>query len=352
MNVTATNKKLRDLLLGIRDQTLIPRPEFQRRLVWTNRDKSKFLDTVLSGLPFPEIYIASREIDVDSGVGTELLVDGQQRITTLYQYFNGSDELKLNKDIRPYSQLSTEEKTRFLEYDVVVRYIGPKSVSEIRDIFERINATSYSLNAMEIHNSRYAGEFKNFGEFIAQNAFFDRNRIFSANEIRRMGDVRFALSFIITMMSTYFNRDDELDSFLATYNDTFEQRSELEKEIDETIALLDKCGMGPNRQIAKQSNLFTVLVELHRAMFKENLRLEADEVDERLDSFFRELASRDQLNETQVPRIDLEDYFKAGLQATNDRSSRIRRGQIVAQVIRGTYLESGPTPIGAQTQDV
>jgi hypothetical protein len=28
MNITATNKKLRDLLVGIRDQTLIPRPAF------------------------------------------------------------------------------------------------------------------------------------------------------------------------------------------------------------------------------------------------------------------------------------------------------------------------------------
>src|ERR1039457_4032453 len=86
-STTATNKKLRILLTDIRDGKLIPRPEFQRRLVWTNKDKVKFLETVLEGYPFPEIYIAAGSIDPETGEGTEMLVDGQQRITTLFQYF-------------------------------------------------------------------------------------------------------------------------------------------------------------------------------------------------------------------------------------------------------------------------
>jgi hypothetical protein len=298
---------------------------------------------VLNGYPFPEIYIAAGDVNVDTGEGTELLVDGQQRLTTLFQFFNGSADLKLGRGVRPYQQLSDEEKTRFLEYDVVVRYIGPTTVTEIREIFERINATAYSLNAMEIHNARYAGEFKQFGEQVAQHPFFDYHRIFSANEIRRMGDVRFALSLVITMMSTYFNRDEELQPFLETYNDSFDQKSDVEKEVNETIALLNKCGMGPRRQIAKQSNLFTVLVELHRALFKDAVPLDPNLTDERLDMFFEELEDREIRDATLVPKSDLDDYFKAALQATNDRSSRIRRGAIVAKVIRGDYLPSAVT---------
>jgi hypothetical protein len=78
MKTTASNRKLRTLITGIRDKTLIPRPEFQRRLVWTNRDKIRFLETVLGGYPFPEIYIAAGDVDLDTGQGTEMLVDGQQ----------------------------------------------------------------------------------------------------------------------------------------------------------------------------------------------------------------------------------------------------------------------------------
>lgn len=337
MNITATNKKLRDLLKGIRDCTLIPRPEFQRRLVWTDRDKRKFLDTVLNGFPFPEIYIAAGDVDLATGEGTELLVDGQQRLTTLYQYFNGSRDLKLGQEIVPYGSLSNEQKQSFLEYDVVVRYIGPMSMDEIRNVFERINATAYALNAMEIHNARYAGEFKQFGEFVAGNPFFERHRIFSANELRRMDDVRFVLTLVITIMSTYFNRDEELETFLGNYNDEFAEHEEINREIDRVLAFVERCGFDPESRIWKRSNLFTVLVELHRALSKDRMGLDSTLVAVRLDRFFTEVEERERSQELSVPISDLEDYYKAALQATNDRGSRIRRGDIISRVIRGEY---------------
>src|SRR3712207_5743041 len=114
MKTSATNRKIRSLIVSIRDETLIPRPDFQRRLVWTNKDKTRFLDTVLRNFPFPEIYVAAGAVDVDTGQGTELLVDGQQRITTLYQYFTGADTLRLGRDVKPYTELTPEEKARFL----------------------------------------------------------------------------------------------------------------------------------------------------------------------------------------------------------------------------------------------
>ena len=90
MKTSATNRKIRVLLTAIRDGSLIPQPEFQRRLVWSNRHKRNFLTTVLEGLPFPEIYVAAGQVDPQTGEGKELLVDWQQRITTLHQYFLGS----------------------------------------------------------------------------------------------------------------------------------------------------------------------------------------------------------------------------------------------------------------------
>ena len=46
MKTTATNRKVRELLTQLREGILIPRPDFQRRLVWNNKDKSAFLGTV------------------------------------------------------------------------------------------------------------------------------------------------------------------------------------------------------------------------------------------------------------------------------------------------------------------
>jgi hypothetical protein len=220
MKTTATNKRLRELLTAIGDGSLVPRPEFQRRLVWAMRHKNAFISTVLEGYPFPEIYMAAGEVDLSTGRGTLMLVDGQQRLTTLYDYFHGSAELRLSNEVVAYETLNDQAKLDFLEYEVVVRDLGKMPIEEIKEVFRRINSTSYSLNAMEIDNARYDGEFKRLAEDLSQLDFFDEHKLFSANEIRRMMDVRFVLSLMVTMLSTYFNRDEEISNYqeLCTKN--------------------------------------------------------------------------------------------------------------------------------------
>jgi uncharacterized protein with ParB-like and HNH nuclease domain len=77
MDTTATNRKIRELLTAVQSGTLKINPVFQRRLVWKNKDKCSFIQTVLDGYPFPEIFVATGEIDLETGEGAELLVDGQ-----------------------------------------------------------------------------------------------------------------------------------------------------------------------------------------------------------------------------------------------------------------------------------
>ena len=115
MKTSASNKKVRELVQMVRGGSLIPRPEFQRRLVWTNLDKARLIDTVLKGYPFPEIYVANGDLNIETGEGTQLLVDGQQRVTTLVEYFEGNPRLSL-KGNTPYSDLEDNEKRRFLDY--------------------------------------------------------------------------------------------------------------------------------------------------------------------------------------------------------------------------------------------
>ena len=93
MKTTPTSRKIGDLLTDMREKTLIPNPEFQRRLVWSNKHKNAFIKTVLGGYPFPEIYIAAGKVDLDTGKRTVMLVDGQQRLGTLRQYNEGSEDL-------------------------------------------------------------------------------------------------------------------------------------------------------------------------------------------------------------------------------------------------------------------
>ena len=93
MKTAATNKKVRELIQSVREGKLLPRAEFQRRLVWSRDDKNHFVDTILRGYPFPEIYLADGEVDLNTGTGTQLLVDGLQRVSTIIQYFEGDSIL-------------------------------------------------------------------------------------------------------------------------------------------------------------------------------------------------------------------------------------------------------------------
>lgn len=333
MRTTATNRKVRELLTSLREERLIPRPDFQRRLVWSNKDKSAFLETVLMSYPFPEVYVAAGNVNLETGEGTELLVDGQQRLTTLFQYFTGSPDLVLSGDVKPYAELPRERKEAFLQYDVVVRDLGNAELDTIRSVFQRINATRYALNAMEIHNSRYEGAFKHFAEDFAQRAFFDNHRIFSASEVRRMQDTRFVVVLAATILSTYFNRDEEVEEYLQRHNDEFPMKEDVERDLDAILEFTDAMRLPATSRIWKKADLFTVLVELHRAIFKLQLTLDPGTVAEALKAFYLQVDTPDR-------RADINSvpgrYYKAALQATNDRSSRVSRGEIIAGLLAGT----------------
>lgn len=330
MKTTATNRKVRELLTALRDKKLIPNPDFQRRLVWNNKDKCAFLETVLSNYPFPEIYIAAGEVNVETGEGTEMLVDGQQRVTTLSQYFQASPDLILQKGLRPYADLSKEEKEAFLQYDVVVRDLGAVPMETIKAVFQKINATRYSLNAMEIQNSRYEGEFKAFGEELAQRPFFEAHRIFSAAEIRRMEDVRFALSVGATALGTYFYRDTELEEYLRRYNDEFPSRSDLTKELDSVLHFIETMDLPDTSRIWKKADLFTAIVEIHAALYKRNLKLDPRTTASAIQAFYATVDDPAQRAQQDSPAAR---YYAASVHATSDRSTRARRAEHFQEVL-------------------
>ena len=164
MNIVTSSKRIHEIIKDVQDGSLVPKPAFQRRKVWSQKDKARLIDTILLGYPFPEIYFCNGEIDTATGKGTTMIVDGQQRVSTIVEYFSDSSDFKLPPDLPPYKDLTDSQKRAFLEYPVVVRNLGDTPLKEIVEIFRRINITSYNLNAMEINNAIYDGPLKTFAE--------------------------------------------------------------------------------------------------------------------------------------------------------------------------------------------
>lgn len=332
MDTSASNRRLRVLLTSIGNKTLIPQPDFQRRLVWTNKDKIEFIKTVLEGYPFPEIYIAAGKVDPKTGEGSEVLVDGQQRITTLYQYFKGSPDIKLGNNLPAYIDLDEKKQIDFLEYSVVVRDMGNMPIEHIKEVFKRINSTSYGLNAMELHNSRFGGELKQFAEEVSKADIFERNRLFTSTDIKRMNDVKYCLGLIITIMTTYFNRDKELEQYLEKYNEEFQEKDRLSEEVSKVLEFIDRLNFESSSRAFKKADFYTLFVEIHRAIIKNGLSIDVSILRDRLDNFYDRIdrASAGDL----VGDIDAQEYYNSALQASNDRGSRITRSKYIYELIQ------------------
>lgn len=327
MKTAASNKKVRELISLVKDGKITPRPEFQRRLVWSAQDKNFFLDSVISGYPFPEIYVADGDVNLDTGEGTQLLVDGLQRVTTLVQYFAGDADLKL-LTVPSYKDLTEDQKREFLQYDVAVRDLGAIPRDKIVEVFRRINSTKYSLEDIEINNAVYSGAIKTFAQNFADYPIFSENRIFSSLDYKRMGDLRFALSIIATMMMGYFNRDDELEAVLQANNDVFMTQQDISKRIDRVVAFIEECGFPPKSRVWRKADFFTLFIELD-SLFEARNDLEPRIVEEQLSSFYNTVDDQ-RLDQSVAGGI----YYKAAIQASNDRLNRIRRGVIIESKLK------------------
>ena len=59
------------------------KPELQRKYVWSKLEASRFIDSILLGLPVPSVFFAKEKNE------TKLIVDGYQRIMTVHDYIKG-----------------------------------------------------------------------------------------------------------------------------------------------------------------------------------------------------------------------------------------------------------------------
>lgn len=333
MDTTATNRKLREILSEISKENWILKPSFQRNLVWTAKHKNNIIRTVLMGYPFPEVFIATMDCDINTAESKIGIVDGQQRLSTLYSYFAGKNDFRLEKDITPYSKLSDQEKLNFLEYVVVVRDLGVIDDGEIREVFKRLNSTNYNLNAMEINHAIYDGHFRGLCERLASNEYFENSKIFTSNDIKRMNDSFYVATIISTILQGYFNNDEKIDDCFSMYNETFDKEYEIEREFIDILNFIAELDI-ESKRISQKADFFTLFVELYFAKFVKCVEFDKVRLREILKLFFDDVdALNDETNIEGDYMTDVKLYKDNIIQGTNHRSSRISRGKVLSKII-------------------
>lgn len=205
----------------LEEESLIFKPPFQRNPVWLNKHKAYLVDTVLRRLPVPEVYI-QKETD-EAGSTVYAVVDGQQRIRSLLEFTRGDVELmeaySPGRDSQTWDDLNNDEKRAFWNYRLLTREIEEASDADLRDLFRRLNQHTITLNAQELRNARFKGDFIHTVTDLADQEFWAEERIVRASEIRRMLDIEFVAELLVGIMHGPQNKKSTLDGFFQAYEE-------------------------------------------------------------------------------------------------------------------------------------
>jgi uncharacterized protein with ParB-like and HNH nuclease domain len=225
-------------------------PPFQRRFVWSQRHASRFIESLLMGLPVPGIFLY-READTNR----HMVVDGQQRLRTLQYFFDG---VFLEKKFRltgvadqwnnlSYDQLSPADKLKLgdsIIHSTIFHQDEPKQGHRsLYFVFERINSGGIRLSPQEIRNAIYDGTLLSTVRNLNSNAAW--RSIFGERKNARLKDEELILRFLAmrARADTYarpmrdflndFAEDfknvdqDVLDNFSRAFTDTIQAISDV-----------------------------------------------------------------------------------------------------------------------------
>ena len=351
MAIVSSNKRIREIISEISSGAIKKRPPFQRRHVWGQRDKEYLIDTILKGLPFPEIYLADGAVDLESAMGVALLVDGQQRVDAIVSYFYNKLVPIHFTDIPKYEDLDPDMQSNFLQYSVSVRNLGAIQDDEIREIFQRINSTSYSLKGIEINNAVYTGPFILTAKDVADWQFFDDFRAFTSHDYRRMGDTNFILLLMATMLGGIFNRNDRIEEFLEKYNELFEEKEDVVKRLTDVVDFLESVKFPSKSRARNKANLFSLFISIDE-MKESEVPFNWKQVKSNIKDFFEalddavismDIARRNKKRNNQdslfKPKYNpdmlqlAKDYYPYTQDATNNKSTREARVEILKTIM-------------------
>lgn len=225
-------------------------PHFQRDFVWSLNQASRFIESLLLGLPVPGIFLskeASQKL---------LVIDGQQRLRTLQYFYEGifantGKEFALRNVQEQFEGVTyktlKEEDLRRLDDSIlhatIVKQDEPsKDDSSVYHIFERLNTGATHLVPQEIRACIYHGEFNDLLGSLNKNEAW---RSIYGNVNKRMRDQELILRFFVL----YFEGDSytrPMREFLNIFmgknrNLKFQTAELLTKLFSVTIELIHKC---------------------------------------------------------------------------------------------------------------
>lgn len=307
-------------------------PEYQREFVWDNIRQSRFIESLMIGLPIPYIFLAETQ------TGRYEIVDGSQRIRTLAAYLN--DELRiqglekisgLNKLV--FSDLEIARQRKFKNISLKMIVLSERTTDETKnDIFERINRGSDLLKDMEYRKGIYTGKFNAFIYELSKDPLYQKLTPIAKWLVNRQEREELLLRFFA--FSDWYPKfsdskgiSKQLDDYMKEKNAAFNNdlRQEMLDKFKMTMMFVDKYyphGFAKNA-IAKQvaRPYFEALSVGAYLALKENpnISVSSEKIIELLtnESFINSVSGRYQTHRAKTIKARI-DYIKDGLKNYGD----------------------------------
>jgi Protein of unknown function DUF262 len=175
--VASTDWTAETILNQIRRGNIQLDPEFQRRDAWNRTRKSRFIESLIVGIPVPQIVLARRK----EVRGSYLVLDGKQRLLTMSQFAAEADDLDATPlrltqmQLRPdlngltYDRLPPADRNEFDNQTirtVVVRNWANDNF--LFAVFLRLNTGNLPLSPQELRQALHTGNLKPFLDYTCE----------------------------------------------------------------------------------------------------------------------------------------------------------------------------------------
>jgi hypothetical protein len=225
------------------NKTLEVSPEIQRRPVWSEKSKMLLVDSIARGVPIGAITLYEDRKEAE-GYSVFEVIDGKQRLTALFSYFDDDFALDAQKIANAdedeiaevgkeraeslysskFSELSHGDTLKLLQYEVPV-FIVSGTRSQAVQAFTRMNTNSYVLKPQEIRNAVYSSSaflaaaldvcdgFSPTATPGAHDSGFVRVGVLTEGGFDRMQDIQFASELLALALEGDQHRRDSLNGF-------------------------------------------------------------------------------------------------------------------------------------------
>jgi len=240
-------------------------PEFQRFFRWSTRQKSRLIESILLGIPIPQIFVAQR------ADGVWDVVDGLQRLSTIFQfvgilldeeknllppltlesttYLPSLQGRRWDDTDHPDQSLDVAQRLLIKRAKISVSIILKESDDSAKyELFQRLNTGGSMLSDQEVRNSILVMLNRTFYRWIkilAEDVNFKSCVALSDRAVEEQYDMELVLRFIVfrTMPPAALGKLGDLGEFLTdqskalAQNKSFDYKTE-EQAFRETFTLI------------------------------------------------------------------------------------------------------------------